>query len=699
MLLFEFHTGFPVDGQSGTQDIMRCPFCEKERHLFYNRETFLWGCKVCGKKGNAIEFIREIHNLFTNTTQATKNIAVMRDLPVSAVAEFNIKYNSLNDTYLFPTYRHGKINNLYKYTKLGEHNNHQNHNSSSGSSSNDSWKMMGCYFEQTLMNWDDPIRDTIYVAEGQTDRLALRAIMGSNNLDIGETAIPGALVWKPTWCEYIEDRHVVFMLDNDSSGRQGLDMIVIKHIANSRHKPKSVSYLDYPNDKPTGYDLNDVYREYGKGSYKQIEKWIKPYTLPDTKSSASIIITKTNNQTIEADRSIVTYDQLLAKYESIYHTTDSMRLAMLLVLSSIYSTKVEGEQLWIRLIGAPSSGKSTIAKCVSGSSQVVLKSTFTGLFSGWREAGAAGMTDSSLIPQISNKTLIVKDADTLLKQKNVEQIFSELRDFYDKDSNTFYRHGVSHDYHNIRSTMILCGTRVLRRSDQTFLGERFVDYELELSEEDRDHIEDRMLKRSIDVAMNPSALPPETPVIAAGKGFIEHMMERNVRVTLGPREMLNIRIWANLAATLRTKVDREVWGKKEITFDPVKEVAARLIGQLVKLYLCAPVVLNSDVIPPMVHQLAAKVVRDIIDFRSYRMKICKTLLSEYISRDEMRERSGIESVDRINTELEDLIALKLVDYTKMPSKSGLGSHVYKFKLKSFLIQGIEHLGAEEQICL
>lgn len=691
MHIFEFYTGFPVDGQSGDENIMKCPFCEKERHFFYNRNTYLWVCKVCGKHGNAVEFIRELHSLFTNATQATKNIAVMRDLPVSAVADFNIKYNTLNDTYLFPTYKHGKINNMYKYTQLTERD-------KKTGEWKKLWKMMGCYFDGTLMNWDDPVRDTLWVAEGQTDRLALRAILGNNDLSIGETAIPGANTWKASWCEYIAGKDVVFCLDHDTAGREGLDMIVIKHIANSPNKPKSVSFVDYPDTKPVGYDLNDVYREYGRSSYNQVLSWIKPYVLPKT-IATSVVITKTTNDSIEADLSCVSYDQLLAKYESIYHTTDSMRLAMLLVLSSIYSTKVEGEQLWIRLIGAPSSGKSTIAKCVSGSSQVVLKSTFTGLFSGWREAGASGLTDSSLIPQISNKTLIVKDADTLLKQKNVEQIFSELRDFYDKDSNTFYRHGVSHDYHNIRSTMILCGTRVLRRSDQTFLGERFVDYELDLSENDREHIQERMLQRSMDVAMNPSALPPETPVVAAGKGFIEHMMGRNVRVGLGPREMHNIRIWAQLAATLRTKVDREMFGKKEITFDPVIEVPARLIGQLCKLYLCAPVVLDSDVIPPMVHQLAAKVVRDVIDFRSNRMKVCKTLLSEFISRDEIKERSGIDSTDRINTELEDLLALKLVEFVKMPSRSGLGSHVYKFKLKNFLIQGIEHLGAEERICL
>ena len=53
-----------------------------------------------------------------------------------------------------------------------------------------------------------------------------------------------------------------------------------------------------------------------------------------------------------------------------------------------------------------------------------------------------GNTDASLIPLIAGKTLIVKDADALLRQKNVEQIFSELRDFYDKDSSTFYKNMV-----------------------------------------------------------------------------------------------------------------------------------------------------------------------------------------------------------------------------------------------------------------
>jgi len=678
MHIFEFHTGLKPH-QHGDQFIMDCPFCEKEGHFMYNKDTFLWDCKVCHKNGNPISFIREIYEHFQNVTQTSKFISALRDLPVSSVQDFKLKYNPLNSSYLIPTLKNGKINNLYKVVQIEKKDKE--------GIPFKKWVIMASPhpFEHTLMNWDEVTEDTIWITEGHWDRIAAHAILGLSS-GISVTGVPGSGVWKPSWCEYLAEKHVVFCYDNDASGRAGRETVIIKHISASQFKPKSISFLEWPKEKPEGYDLNDCYREYGRGSHTQIKEWIKPYEAPE-----NLVVVKTTIETVQADMSCQTYDQLLAKYESVYHTTEPMKLALLLVLSSIYSTKIEGEQVWVRLIGAPSSGKTTIAKCVSGSEQVVLKSTFTGLFSGWREAGGSAKDDASLIPIIAGKTLIVKDADTLLKQKNVDQIFSELRDFYDKDSSTFYRHGVSHDYRNIRSTMILCGTRVLRRSDQSFLGERFLDFELELNESDRQHIEDRMLSRSMSTAMDPSTLPPETPVIAAGKGFIEHMMARNVTATLGPREQFNILSWARLAATLRTKVDREQYGKKEITFDPVIEVPARLIGQLTKLYMCAPVVLGENQPTQMVHNLVSKVVKDIIDFKSNRMKICKCLTEQPISRDEIVERTNL-SIDRVNTELEDLAALRLITGQKMPGMSGAGRHVIKLKLIEPVIQGLQNLG-------
>jgi hypothetical protein len=680
MHIFEFHTALKPH-QHGEQFVMDCPFCEKEGHFFYNKDTFLWDCKVCAKSGNATTFIREIYNHFSTLTQANTFLAPLRELPLSAVSHFKPKYNPLNGSYLLPTYKHGKINNLYKIDLLKKQN-------KVTGVWEEKWRVIASPspLEHTLLNWDETTEDTIWVCEGQWDRMAAHCIIGSNG--ISAIGTPGAAVWKPSWCEVLAEKDVVFCYHNDTSGRTGYQNIIIKHIAASPFKPKSISFMDWPADKPEKYDLNDVYIEYGKGSFNVIKDWIKPYTTPE-----GLVVVKTTIETVEADKSCTSYELLIERYQSVYHTTHPMKQALLLVLSSIYSTKIEGEQLWIRLIGAPSSGKTTIAKSVSGSEQVVLKSTFTGLFSGWREAGAAaGATgDASLIPLISNKTLIVKDADTLLKQKNVEQIFSELRDFYDKDSSTFYRHGVSHDYRNIRSTMILCGTMALRRSDQSFLGERFVDFELELSEADRMHIEERMLSRSMSTAMDPSKLPPETPVIAAGKGFIEHLMERPMLTQIGAMEQYNILTWARIAAMLRTKVDRELFGAKEITFDPVVEVSARLIGQLTKLYMCACVVLDIPKPNDTVHNLVAKVVRDIIDYKSARMKVVNCIRNVAMGGEEIRKETQLSN-ERIQREIEDLLALNLIVAQKHPSAAGVGRHVLKFKLCDALTKGLEHLG-------
>jgi hypothetical protein len=537
------------------------------------------------------------------------------------------------------------------------------------------------------MNWEEDYPQEVWVFEGHWDRIAGESIILEHN--IGKLGVPGSGVWKPSWCELIHEKDVVFLYDNDNPGQSGFQQVIIKHIASSQWKPKSISYLDWktykrPDDSapPDKYDINDLYIDYGRRSLSKIRESIVPYKAPD-----SVVVVKTTVDTIAADKSCDTFDKLLEKFESVYHTTDSIRMGLLLVLSSIYSVKVEGEQLWIRLIGPPSSGKTTIAKCVSGSDQVVMMSTFTGLFSGWRDdtPGSKGQPkDASLIPMIKGKSLIVKEADALLKQKNVEQIMSELRDFYDKDSAVHYRHGVTHRYDNIRSTMILCGTNVLRRADNAFLGERFLDFELMISDADREAIENKMLQRSMASALNPNTLPPETPIIAAAKGFIEHLMTRETPINIGVREKDNILSFARLCAAMRTKVDRERIGQREMTFTPVIEVPARLIGQLTKLYLCATQVLGLDKPNEAVHKLVQKVTGDIIDLSCPRIKISSLISTQFLSRDEIYEGLGRSvSQERIESELIDLAVLGLLACEKVGTGNP-GRHVRKFSLKKDL---------------
>ncbi len=639
---------------------MDCPFCDKPDHFFFNGEH-LWDCKVCMKSGNLYSFLKFIYNQFDNLVKTSHFISDLRDLPVDPIQRNGIKFNPLNGSYLIPTFKLGKLNNLYKVALI-----------------KDKWTILATpTIEHTLFNWNETNEDTIWICEGHWDKIAGDAIVASNGISC--IAVPGAGVWKDAWCEVIAEKDIVFCYDNDSSGRQGFEKVIVGHIAKSQYKPKSISYLEWPTDKPKGYDLNDCYKEHRRAAFGKIKEWIKPYTHPE-----GMVVVKQTIETVEADKSCDSFDKLLTKFKDVYYTTEDMELGLLFVLSSIYSTKIEGEQIWIRLIGPPGSGKTTIAKAVSGSERVVLRSTFTGLFSGWKDDDDE---DASLIPIIAGKTLIVKDADALLRQPNIERIFSELRDFYDKDSSTQYRNRVSHDYRNIRSTMVLCGTNVLRRSDSAFLGERFLDYELKVTENEKNQIARKMLERSMQVAANSSTTTPEMPVIAAAKGFIDHhLLDKECTIMLGPRTQSNILLLASIAGQLRTKVDREKFGQRDITFEPAIELPTRLIGQLTKLCVCAPVVLGEATVPEKVHKLLYKVVRDIIDPSSPRLRICKELSKDYLSRDQLVALTDL-SISKVTQELDDLRALKLV-HERKDIGTGPGRSIRRFTLKEELIEGI-----------
>lgn len=642
MTPFEFHTGISYE-EHGDQFIGQCPFCEKPDKFYFNTE-FLWDCKNAScldpstrkpRSGNLVSFLRQLYDEYDTITKASQIVADWRGLPVARVSQLGLKYNPLNDSILIPTFRNGRLNNLYKAEKRGDK----------------IQVLCTPSMEHTIMNWPEDTNETIWVCEGHWDRIAGEAIVGNTN-NITCIGVPGAGVWKKAWTDILVDKHVVFCYDNDNSGRVGFEKVIAKHIATHPQKPLSVSYIEWPSDLPEKYDLNDCYRSHHRKSIEYLTPFVKPFKMAE-----GSVIVKQTIENVQANMSIDTFDKFLDVFRETYHTTPDMELCLLLVLTSIYSINVGGEQLWLRIIGPPGCGKTTVAKAVSASDQVVLRSTFTGLFSGFYDGSKE---DKSLVPIIAGKTLFVKDADALLQQANIARIFSELRDFYDKDSSTGYRHGFNHDYRNIPSTMVLCGTNVLRRADQAFLGERFLDFEMRISQRDEELIADRMLERSMLLANDPSNLPPEMHVQAAAKGFIDHhLLPRPMTGVLSKNLQQTILRLAKLTAKMRTKVDRDMFGKGDVTFSPVAELPTRLIGQLSKAMMCVPVILGRDD-EQMSGRLLKKVVRDVIDPSSNRFRICQDLMEGWYGRDELVEASGM-SKSMVTRELDDLRILRLVD--------------------------------------
>ena len=118
-----------------------------------------------------------------------------------------------------------------------------------------------------------------------------------------------------------------------------------------------------------------------------------------------------------------------------------------------------------------------------------------------------------------------------------------------------------------------------------------------------------------------------------------------------------------------------------------------MIGQLTKLYMCAPVVLGLDRPNETVDRLVAKVTRDIIDFKSPRMKICRHIMKKPFSRDELVTVTDL-SIERVNRELQDMMALRMLYGHKTDSSSGLGRKVLRVQLSPELTASLQHIGFE-----
>jgi hypothetical protein len=143
------------------------------------------------------------------------------------------------------------------------------------------------------------------------------------------------------------------------------------------------------------------------------------------------------------------------------------------MLASSFSTQFVGEQLWLKVIGPPSCGKTTLMEGLATARKWYLsKDTIRGFHSGWKREDNA---DVSLADMVKGMTLGTKDGDTLLKAPNLKQILAEARALYDRVSRTNYRNDTNREYQGHRMTWHLAGTNALREIDDSELGVRFLD--------------------------------------------------------------------------------------------------------------------------------------------------------------------------------------------------------------------------------
>lgn len=660
---FQFHTGIEYKPRAD-QFHGECVFCNSSDAFHFADNTWKWDCKACKKSGNLYTFLSLFHERLIS--EPVSILAEERGIPVVYFHNNKIKYNQFQSNTVYhvftiPTYnKEGNLNNLYKVIpnpkKPGK-------------------RLILCTpsLSPTLFNQPATSHQTVWLLEGHWDKLAGEAIIGPTK-DITCIGWPGS-AFKSGWERNFANKDLCIFQDKDtinplSGTRAGEDELarIMKLIEASSAKPKSVSVVSWPSTLPEKFDVNDAYKLFGPGTYEFLTSNLAPY------EPASKLV---NHPMIYADESCDTFEKLLSDAASTYYFTHDMELLLLAMITSVYSLKIDGEQVWLRIMGPPGSAKTTIAKIIGASDRTVMRDTFTGLLSGWKDDNDQ---DASMIPLIADRALIVKDADAMLQQPNVQQIMSELRAFYDKQIAVTYRNRVSYDYDNIRSSFMFCGTHSLRDMDNTSLGERFLDFELHVTEADRLAISKRVLANQKAIAR--SRVSPELKLFERAKGFIDnHLLIKNDVADLTQVEDDLILDLGSLISYMRAAVTRDYKGR--LKYKPYPEVPSRITAQLNKVFECAPVVYNSKYAPPEVSTLIKHHARDIINIHSLRYKISEIMFREPdLSGEKIMEKLHPTPPEVLAREIENMIELGMVDV----SQQRTASHyvVNHFSLKKFI---------------
>ena len=368
------------------------------------------------------------------------------------------------------------------------------------------------------------------------------------------------------------------------------------------------------------------------------------------------------------------YASLINAWRKAMQWTEGLDYALSAMLASVTSTRSVGSQLWLKVMGPASCGKTTLCEAINVADKYVIsKSTIRGFHSGWQREGGE---NASLIDLVRDKTLVTKDGDTLLQSPNLGQILAEARDIYDSTSRSHFKNGAGQDHTGVRMTWLLCGTSSLHAIDSSELGERFLNcYIMEGIDDD---LEDEILWRVANRADRNMAIEsngsPDTQydpdMVAAMRltgGYVNYLRE-NASALLGaitipdPSKRKITRL-GKFVAYMRAKPS------KIQTEHDEREFAARLVEQHVRLAKCLAAVMNRSTVDEQVMERVQRVSMDTC--RGKTLKIVERL---YVEDDGLEPKSLAmfigEADDKVKTLLRFLRRIGVVDIVEVQTGRG-----------------------------
>lgn len=552
--------GFMPEKVAGNQVIGTCVFCSSHDKMYLNPLKKTWDCKKCGRQGGFKTFLHEAVTVFKSNFKGQEAMAFSnsRSLPVSIMKSHDLGYNPANESFVLPIYNveHSDIWDLriYKDKKF--------------------MSLSGC--QVGLFGWDkiNPSADTVWLCEGEWDKMALEVILEENNVTDPVLAVPGAGTFKAEWVSLFDGKIVHVMYDHDDPGKKGANKVALALATNT----KALKFVHWPKTKKTGYDVRDylIENKLKKASrLDRLEKMLKDHP-PEIEGNQNVTVSKATTKIDKYTGQYVEREKIHEAYRKWLYLpyTDVLDV----MFGTMIANRMDGDPLWLFLVAPPGGTKTELINSISSAPNTVTTSSLTSksLVSG---ANTAGGGDPSLIPKLDQKVLLVKDFTTILNINVVERdsIFGILRDAYDGKTEKDFGNGIHRSY--VSKFGIISGVTPaieLYTEGNTSLGERFLRYDIPIPHDAKGRHE--YLLRAEQNAGKEVQMRKELADI--GTAVLSHDF-KNIPVIDAKIKNQTIAL-AQFLAKMRGTVVRDKF-TKEITHNAFSELGTRIVKQFTKL--------------------------------------------------------------------------------------------------------------------
>jgi len=662
---FEFH-GTELK-KNGSQLCGDCPFCGKESHFYVNSKTGQYSCKRCSEEGNLYTFLTKIHADAVSlcTRKDLEEIAGLRDgIPISVLKKHGICKSPMGEI-LIP-YRKPDSDNIVNLKKWV-------------ADKKISYNTPGCN-GLFFVRWEQ--EGPVYICEGEWDALALLNLITLSDVTTpySVVAVPGANTFKESWCSYFANREIYFLFDNDhdkenngkkfNPGKDGMARavsIILQTLKPDQKKKLSINIIDWALHKnydslSDGYDVRDWCIKYTnlkkeQIGYRKLIKMTKPHDSSPKKKSVKAIKRTDFFEVVEDFQSVLEFGQ-------------SFIDTLACCFATMISLRIEGNPLWLFVVGPASCGKTTIIEAFESCEEYtehLSKLTPASLVSGWRGEGE----DPSLLPKLKNRTLCVKDFTAVLSMTShdKENLFGMLRDAYDGRFVSTFGNGTTREYTDLYFSILAGVTQAIHAESRTNLGERFLKINL------LDDNFDEMLH--IKRAMSNVGMKPEQKALLSGSvlGFMNYMFKEVKELPTINEDIENkISAISMFVALIRTQVIRN--GPNSMTIRPEPEIGSRIATQLKKLALSLAIVFGQKEVSEDCYRIVKKVAVD--SCVGWQLELVEALYkqNDWMTVDELAVEMRVHP-NQVRRIVEDSMQLEIVVMKKIRKDGKRPNYCYR----------------------